>query len=156
MKRCLLQIAIALIIVLFLPSMAQAQFQDDPGVDTCLGTEDPFCSGTPTTTGGSGGSTSCMTCYQKGRLATCSGKFSCTLLAFFDGGSCRGEGTGCKVEWYDGNAYCDFSGGCSKSLIRPAATVPDSLWDSFSEHAEEAESESDSAWRELPVGDSDS
>jgi len=80
-----------------------------------------------------------MTCYQKGRLASCSGKTSCYLLAILNGGSCRGDGINCSVKWQDGNAYCDFGGGCAKALIHPASTVPDSLLASDAPEAEASE-----------------
>lgn len=109
-----------------LPGVAHAQFQDDPGVDTCLGPEDPFCLGDPTTTG-SGGSTSCMTCYKKGTNATCTGKTSCILLAILQGGYCLGEGTNCTGVWTGSRWDCSFSGACPKNAIQAESTVPTSL-----------------------------
>lgn len=98
---------------------AEAQFQDDPGVSTCLGPGDPFCNPIDPLTGGSGGSSSC---------AHCAGKWSETLFTTFykccygscwlerlAGYSVTGKGASCELK--DGNRECETKGDCSSTLI---------------------------------------
>lgn len=60
MRSLMLGLALVAVIALFgMP--VHAQFQDDPGVDTCLGPEDPFCPNP--TSGGGGGGGGVSTCY---------------------------------------------------------------------------------------------
>lgn len=59
-----LKVSVILVVVIGLLGIpSHAQFQDDPGVDTCLGPEDPFCP-PPQGGGGGGGVVNTSTCYK--------------------------------------------------------------------------------------------
>ena len=120
---------VIIVAVLFIPIMSQGLppvMNDDPGVDTCLGPDDPFCpqdDGGGSTGGGSGG-----TCYHCGTKTSetfdftaagcCSGFWSCLPLEIA-GYNVTGSGDSCEVKLEEGSAnqYCDLGSSCLSNLV---------------------------------------
>ncbi len=121
MQKGIFCLAVAFAFV-FLPFIAEALppvMQDDPGVDTCLGPEDPFCPQDGSGGSGGGGGGTCYRCATKASefntvAASCCSVCWIKALAGFTIGSTRG--TSCEVKGTT-QLYCDISGSCGSGLV---------------------------------------